>query len=176
MRLDITQLRQRETLIDRTIPAAEMAATDEFRVVQPVQLHLLVRKDDDRLRLEGRVTTTLEVPCSRCLEPFSVPVDAPFDLRFVPQAALTTPQDGEREVADDDLSTAPYDGESIDLGQLIDEQCYLALPMKPLCREDCRGLCPACGTNLNLQACDCDTAWVDPRMDALRALLPDRTH
>lgn len=179
MRLDISQLRQRETVIDRTIPPGECPASDDFRVAAPVALHLLVRKDDGRVRLEGRVSARLSVPCSRCLEPFDVPVDSPFDLRYVPQVTLAASgakDHDDNEIGEDDLSTAPYDGESIDLGQVLEEQFYLALPMKPLCRDDCRGLCPACGTNLNLQSCSCDTTWVDPRMDALRTLFPDRTH
>ena len=176
MRLDISQLRQRDTVIDRTIPPGECAPSEDFRVATPVELHVLVHKDDGRVRLEGRVSASLSVPCSRCLEPFDVAVDSPFDLRYVPQATLAAGTGDDREVGEDDLSTVPYDGESIDLGHVLEEQFYLALPMKPLCREECKGLCPACGTNLNLQSCSCDTTWVDPRMDALRTLFPDRTH
>ena len=63
--------------------------------------------------------------------------------------------EGEVEVEDDDLTTAFYSDEQIDLGQLVLEQFYLAVPMKPLCRESCRGLCPECGTNLNTGTCSC---------------------
>ena len=72
---------------------------------------------------------------------------------------------------DDDLTTAFYRDEQIDLGQLVLEQFYLAVPMKPLCRESCRGLCPECGTNLNTGTCSCMREWVDPRLEGLRALL-----
>ena len=71
---------------------------------------------------------------------------------------------------DDDLTTAFYGNDEIDLGQLVLEQFYLALPMKPLCRESCRGLCPECGTNLNTATCSCVREWTDPRLDGLRAL------
>ena len=90
---------------------------------------------------------TLELPCSRCLEPFTWPVDAAFDLRYQPRTTNTG--EGEREVEEDDLTTAFYENDEIDLGQLMREQFYLSLPMKPLCRDDCKGLCPQCGTNLN---------------------------
>ena len=63
--------------------------------------------------------------------------------------------EGEREIEEDDLTTAFYENDEIDLGQLMQEQFYLALPMKPLCRDDCKGLCPECGTNLNRGTCDC---------------------
>ncbi len=62
----------------------------------------------------------------------------------------------------------------IDLGQMIEEQFYLALPMKPLCHADCKGLCANCGTNLNVAACDCQVRWEDPRLAVLKAFI-DRT-
>ena len=77
-------------------------------------------------------------------------------------------------VEDDDLSTAFYEDHVIDLGQLMQEQCYLAVPMKPLCKEDCRGLCPDCGANLNTATCQCQRAWVDPRLAVLEQLRKDK--
>ena len=80
----------------------------------------------------------------------------------------------EREVAEDDVTTAFYKEDSIDLGELMHEQFVLALPMKPLCAETCRGLCVHCGTNLNKDTCACAPEWTDPRLAALKGLL-DRT-
>jgi uncharacterized protein len=80
----------------------------------------------------------------------------------------------EREIQDDDLSTVYYRGAAIDLGDLLREQFYLALPMKPLHDEGCKGLCPQCGTNLNREACECRPTWEDPRMAALKALINDK--
>ena len=76
----------------------------------------------------------------------------------------------EREIEEDDLTTAFYENEEIDLGHLMREQFCLSLPMKPLCQQDCRGLCPVCGTNLNRSGCDCKREWEDPRLAALRKL------
>ena len=95
-------------------------------------------------------------------------VNAAFDLRYLPQSENTGE---EREVEEDDLSEAFYRDDQIDLGQLIEEQFYLALPMKPLCKADCKGLCPNCGTNLNVETCDCDVRWEDPRLAGLKALM-----
>jgi uncharacterized protein len=139
-----------------------------FRVVRPVRLSFDLDKDQTRFRLAGRVETELELLCSRCLEPFSMEVDAPFDLRYQPRSAR--PGEGERELEEDDLSTAFYDGESIDLGQLMREQFYLAVPMKPLCGSGCLGLCPVCGIDLNRGACSCARGWIDPRLAALGTL------
>jgi uncharacterized protein len=137
-------------------------------VSAPVTLGFDIDKDKDHFQLSGRLTTTLELACSRCLEPYSLPVDASFDLRYQPRA--TEPAHAEREVEEDDFTTAYYDDDVIDLGQLVREQLYLAVPMKPLCTEGCRGLCPQCGANVNREACACRAGWEDPRFAALRAL------
>ena len=142
---------------------------DAFRIVSPVALSFDVdRQETGRYRVAGRLNGELELICSRCLEPFRLPVATEFDLRYVPR--VENAGEGEREVEEDDLSTAFYDGDEIDLAQLIMEQFQLALPMKPLCRDDCKGLCPHCGTNLNTGACDCSQKWEDPRFAALKAM------
>lgn len=174
--LDLSQLRESRERIDRTLAAASfpLEADDPFEVRAGVHLALEIQKDGTQFHLVGRVTTTLGLTCGRCLEPFSFPVDLSFNLLYVPHTA--NQGEGEVEVEDDDLSVAYYRNEGIDLGQLMREQFYLALPMKPLCRESCRGLCPTCGTNLNAATCSCVQAWTDPRLDGLRSLVdkPDR--
>jgi DUF177 domain-containing protein len=169
MLLDLTQIRQPETELTRRYePSAFDGRTNQFRVIAPVDLRLKIYKDKERFRLVGSLSTVLELVCSRCVEPFQLPVNAPFDLRYLPQSANTG---DEREIEEDDLSEAFYRDDAIDLGQLMDEQFYLALPMKPLCREDCKGLCPNCGTNLNVDTCDCQVRWEDPRLAGLKALM-----
>ena len=93
---------------------------------------------------------------------------ASFDVRYLPHSENIG---DEREVEEDDLSDAFYRDDQIDLGQLMEEQFYLALPMKPLCREDCRGLCASCGANLNEETCDCQVRWDDPRLAGLKAMV-----
>ena len=141
---------------------------DNFTVAAPVRLAFDVYKDKDQFRLDGRVETLLELPCGRCLEPFRWPVDSVFDLRYQPRAPQSAGP--EREIEEDDLSTAFYENDEIDLLQMMREQIFLALPMKPLCRPDCRGLCPECGTNLNRGTCVCRHEWEDPRLAALKSL------
>ena len=149
-------------------PAAFAREQDSFRVSAPVSLAFDIFKDKAAFRLLGRVATTLEVPCGRCLDPFTLPVDAPFDLRYQPHTANTG--EGEREIEEDDLTTAFYDDDTIDLGHLMHEQFYLALPMKPLCAQSCAGLCIMCGTNLNRESCQCKREWEDPRLAVLKNL------
>ena len=110
-------------------------------MVAPVSLAFDIFKDKEQFQpASARVRTTLELPCSRCLEPFTLPVDADFDLRYQPHAPNTG--EGEREIEEDDLTTAFYENDEIDLGQLMREQFYLALPMKPLCRRRLPGAVP----------------------------------
>lgn len=142
---------------------------EPFRVVSPVTLSFDVdRQETGRYRVAGRLTGDLEMTCSRCLEPFTLPIATDFDLRYVPRVDNTG--DGEKEVEEDDLSTAFYDNDQIDLSHLIMEQFQLALPMKPLCTNACKGLCPQCGTNLNTGTCDCGQKWEDPRLAPLKAI------
>lgn len=174
MQLDLAAIRRPETPFDASYAPEQLGpATPDYAVAAPVRLAMIIFKEEARVRLAGRVATVLEVACSRCLEPFAFAVDSAFDLRYAPLAAAGGAE--EIEIAGDELSVAFYDGESIDLAQLVQEQFYLALPMKPLCRVDCRGLCPSCGANRNEGGCACELGWADPRLAALRRLLEDST-
>jgi uncharacterized protein len=166
--LNLKMIRTPQESFERVYAPEQVAVDEDFRVIAPVSLAFEIFKDGERFRLAGRVQTLLELPCSRCVEPFATPVDALFDLRYQPQAENTG--EGDLEIAEDDLTTAFYQHDEIDLAQLLREQFYLSLPMKPLCRENCGGLCPVCGTNLNRGACACTHAWEDPRLAALREL------
>ena len=173
MQLDLKRYRQPLSHFARTFQPEEVADEgDAYRIVTPSDLAFEIHKDKDRFRLVGTVAAELELPCSRCLEPFRLPIAAPFDARYLP--ASTASADVEREVDDEDLETSYYRNDAIDLNELLREQFYLALPMKPLCGEDCRGLCAQCGTNLNAGTCDCKPVWDDSRLAALEGL--GRTH
>ena len=168
MLLDLSRIRTPLERYEKVYQADAFPADDSFRVAAPVDLAFDIRKDKQQFQLTGRVQTMLELPCSRCLEPFMRSVDAQFDLRYQSQAFNTSAD--EREIQEDDLSTAFYENDQIDLGQLMREQFLLSLPMKPLCTDACRGLCPVCGTNLNRGNCDCRRTWDDPRFAALREI------
>lgn len=169
MLLDLSKIRTPHERYERTYQADAFARDSAYTVAAPVALAFDIFKDKQTFRLAGTVKTTLELPCSRCLEPFTWPVDASFDLRYQPHSENTA-DDHEVEIEEDDLSTAFYENDEIDLGQLMREQFLLSLPMKPLCSDDCHGLCPVCGTNLNRSTCDCKREWDDPRFAALREL------
>ena len=103
--LNLAKIRTPEGHFEQVYQPAELAGdTDVYSIVAPVALVFDIHKDKDRFRLVGRVVTTLEMSCSRCLDPFTVAVDAPFDLRYQPLAPNAV--EGEREIEADDLDTA----------------------------------------------------------------------
>ena len=169
MLLDLSRLRTGVERLTRQFQPDEFGPADEeFRIAAPVDLEVEAHKDSNKVRLTGRVRTTLQLACSRCLEPFDVPVDSPIDALFLPLSSNVG--EGEREIGSDDLGVSYYEHDTIDLAAVMREQFYLALPMKPLCRAECRGLCPVCGVNRNRETCSCQVEWVDPRFEALKRL------
>ena len=173
MLLDLRELRGSELVVERSLSPAAIGdrGDSDWSVIRPVELKLRVRKDGDKYRLFGRVVTTVQRECCRCLKSFDVPTAMDIDLRYLPQ--VVNSGEGEYEISEDDLATAFYRDDQIDLGDMAQEQLQLASPMKPLCREDCLGLCHVCGVDRNAVACGCDTAWHDPRLEGLRKLLPE---
>ena len=171
MLLELNQLRGAREHFERRFAPADFDPQDEdYRVAAPVELSMDIEKvGTDAFRVKGRAHTRVELQCSRCLEDFELPVDLEFELRYVP--AIDAETEPEREIAEDDLTTAFYREGSLDVIEMIREQFQLALPMKPLCSEACRGLCPQCGANLNNTDCGCQVAWEDPRLAVLKGLL-----
>ena len=129
-----------------------------------VDLH--IARDGDDVVVTGELGATVPLTCGRCLEEFPVAVRVPVDLRYLPRPPVA--DDAELGVDDFDLDF--YDNDELNLNALVETETTLALPMKPLCRADCKGLCPACGADLNAGACSCVETKVDPRWEALAAL------
>ena len=152
MKLDLTKFRHPVERVEREFQPDEVpAADDPFRLVSPVAMACDVHKAGSRFRLAGRVASELELTCSRCAEPFRVPVETSFNLRYEP--ASSAPAHENVELGEEDVETSFYRDDEIDLSDLIREQFYLGLPMKPLCFDACQGLCGHCGANLNHTSC-----------------------
>ncbi len=117
------------------------------------------------MRLRGSIKATISATCDRCLNEVKIPVEIPFDLFYTP-ADPGAEYSSEHELNERDLDFAVYENDQIDLDGLILEQLELSLPSRVLCREDCRGLCPQCGADLNVEQCECQ-ALIDPRWQAL---------
>ncbi len=116
------------------------------------------------IRVKGHVTVPMESECDRCLEPAACPVDADFELYYRPVAEGY----GEEKVIDDgEAEMGFYEGDGVELNDVLREFVLLALPMQRVCREDCKGICPQCGQNRNLKECACPRAAADDRWAAL---------
>jgi uncharacterized protein len=114
------------------------------------------RVDGDSVHVRGQLQAPLRLECGRCLEPFTLPLDQDLDLFYLPHRADDDrEEEDEVELSDRDMVVAYYAGDRLDLGEVVREQCFLSLPLKRLCREDCRGRCPSCGRNRNTESCGC---------------------
>jgi uncharacterized protein len=105
--------------------------------------------------VRGSLTGQLELACGRCLVPFAAPAAIDFDLLLVPGPVSAAA--AKEELSPDDLDLDYYTGETVDLESILREQIILMLPLKPLCEESCKGLCPHCGANLKRETCNCKT-------------------
>jgi uncharacterized protein len=137
-----------------------------FRVIGPIRVHLRLSKSGRMIHVKSRLETRAELFCARCLEPFSLGLNSEFNVVLKPRTDI--PPAEERELNREDLESDFYEGEEVNLTSFVQDQVLLTLPPKAVCREECRGLCPHCGKNLNREACQCPTAIVDPRFQALK--------
>jgi uncharacterized protein len=120
------------------------------------------------IRLRGRFAGQFQVPCARCIEPVEIPLAAEFDLIFRPIGADSEPP--ERSITASETEIGYYQKDSLLLEDVLREQVLLSLPVRTLCKPDCKGLCPRCGANRNTQPCSCEVGPNDPRWEALTGL------
>ena len=129
----------------------------------PVSL-VLTNKGKRNLLIQGRMDLTILIPCGRCLE--EVPVE--FELDFEKKIDMNLTEEERREALDECAYIHGYD---LDVDELVYSEILVNWPLRVLCKEDCKGLCPHCGADRNVTDCDCDKKQIDPRFAALRALL-----
>jgi len=120
------------------------------------------------IRVVGDFSTEIEARCARCVEPVPTKIGGDFDLLYRP-LGVDAGRD-ERSISEAETEIGYYSGEGIDLEDVLREQILLALPAKIVCRDSCRGLCPRCGKNLNVESCACEEEPPDPRWAALAEL------
>jgi uncharacterized protein len=153
-------------------PAALRLPTDEADFSAPVRIEGTLSVAGDNLVLQATVATEAAFECSRCLTVFTQELVGQIAVLYEKKADLLTGSAAE-ELASDDVEILPVDAKAIDLTHRAEEALHLAMPMKPLCREDCRGLCPTCGMDLNKGACGCRVEQADPRWQALKNLIKE---
>lgn len=139
----------------------------ECEFVSPLVVDLTVYKEYDHIRVKGVLAVTVRQHCSRCLSEYEATLHPAFTMFYT--KADHTPQDEEElELTDEDLVSVAFTGDEIDFSQEIAEQVVMELPYKPLCAEECLGLCVKCGADLNVGDCGCERAPVNVRFSALK--------
>lgn len=161
------------TVSDRSVweePAAEYHL--QCRMVEPVVAEVFLLPQNDGCLIRGTIRGVVAMPCNRCMEETLVVLNQSFDeFEEYPAPAETEPEEENPAGLLDECAVTMEGGAPfLDLASLLWEEFSLALPVKPLCRPDCRGLCPECGKNLNEGACSCSRDSGDPRLAALRQL------
>ena len=154
-----------------TIAPAELDR-DEIVGVGPVALTAQASKGDlpAEYLVDGSSKFAADLTCSRCVDPYPFASSSTFHLRFRPRPELPQQESQELEIAPDELDIEFYTDRSISLRDLALEQIQLSIPMKPLCEENCLGLCPQCGANRNRESCSCESSTADERWGALREI------
>jgi len=125
----------------------------DFDFETPLLAQVKIKKSGQSVWINGKVETTLRVQCVRCLKEFSSPISTAFDLTLHP--VKEAPSDEEVELGSEEMESSFFEGGEIHLSEIACEQIFLELPYQPLCQEGCKGLCPICGSDLNLSSCEC---------------------
>ncbi|GAC1446408.1 MAG: DUF177 domain-containing protein [Pyrinomonadaceae bacterium] len=169
MKIEVEKLPEAGASFIRDYASGDLALEDErARLSEPLHAVFHARRKRNECEIEGVMQGKLKAECDRCLGAAQFPVDAKFQVTYTPSDAHADTE--AHELHAEDLTRVIYENGVIDLDELAREQVLLELPTRILCREDCKGLCPACGANLNEGACNCPTKDVDSRWSALAAL------
>lgn len=169
MRIEVEQLEASGKPFAHNYEPEELILDEErARLTEAPQVRGNASRRGEEARLRGSVTARAEVDCDRCLKSIDVPIETEFDLTYIPASTYVRQETAELQEAD--LLVSVYEGDAIDVDEIVREQILLALPERALCREECRGLCPVCGIDRNTNGCACEEKEVDPRWAALKDL------
>jgi len=141
---------------------------------EPIHGDIVAAREYDHLRVNGRLTTSVQLSCSRCLAEYDSAIDTNFTLLYRKENLKAFSAVDELELEETDLLTLAYTGDEIDLTHEIEEQIVLEIPIKPLCDESCKGLCHQCGTDLNVSQCSCRNEEVNFKFSALQGFKVNR--
>ncbi|MDQ3181629.1 MAG: DUF177 domain-containing protein [Acidobacteriota bacterium] len=167
MKVDLTTLEDLQTSFDFTLAPGEIDLEgDAGRLKNEVRAQGKLKKGIAQTDIEGKIFADVELECNRCLQPTKSSLKIPFKAVFVTPENYT--QEKEAEINAEDLEVSIFEGDKIDLGELVREQILLNLPTQRFCRENCQGLCQRCGANRNLIDCKCEEKEIDPRWSALK--------
>jgi len=150
----------------------ELSRSGECVFLLPLTIDLRIRRIGDMYEADGRFETRVRLSCSRCLADYETPLAADFILSFSrEQPEVADPlRHAEVELGADEIGLILFHGDEIDLHDAVQEEVLMAMPMKTLCRPDCKGLCPQCGADLNQGECGCEKKIINPKFALLKGL------
>ena len=169
MFLNVRDLEVRPQVFRREFPPGEIDLLDEgLRQASPLLVEGRAEYSPvlGEIRIAGHLKVDIEADCDRCLGVCQFPVDSDFRVSYLPAETHAVPE--EAGLNEEEVEVAFFEGDGVDLIEVIREQVLLALPMQRICRDDCKGLCPTCGENWNLRECACQPVEADDRWSALR--------
>jgi len=169
MMIDLTRIEGEPFQFDVNIAGNEIDLESDFaRLNGDISIKGELTKHIAQTDVVGEIDAKIEIDCTRCLQPVVKDLKIPFDVDFVTPEFDATAR--ETELNQSDLETAVFEGDQLDLNELVREQILLNLPEQTFCNPDCKGLCPKCGQNRNLIDCNCEENETDPRWAALKDL------
>lgn len=170
MIIDIDRLLPEGLEIERDFEFFNSELVEEEAVfLEPVHAEVALRRKGDEILLKGRIKTNISLICCRCLSPFELAIDAHFDLVYLPEEL----EEEKEQLGKEDLLKNFYYNRKVNLRKIILEQLNLTFPARPLCSEDCPGICPVCGKNIREEGCSCDLRKNDSRFEKLKFFLKD---
>jgi len=169
MRIELENLEKAGGSFSREYQTDQLTFDEyDLRLLAPVSVAGRIRRREREVEVRGKLETKVAVSCGRCLKSIELPIQVDFIERFTP--AVSWKDEEQHELQPEDLDLAAFDGEGIELDDLVREEILLALPGHVLCSEECKGLCPTCRIDLNVRTCNCITDRSDSRWDKLKDL------
>jgi uncharacterized protein len=167
MRIELEKLEDGRGKFAHTYQPEELDLLDDrITLSTPVVANGTVERTGSEIVVSGQISSEVRVECDRCLKILDLPIAASFKLNYI------TGEDYESshaaELTADEMAVSIFDGETVDVDELVKEQILLSVPGRTLCREDCKGICSTCGADLNAGACQCQPSEIDPRWEALK--------
>jgi uncharacterized protein len=139
------------------------------RFREPMVFKLRLQQTGKFVEVDGHLDAVVALSCGRCLQDFDLSLSESFSVTFVPRRK-DNETDEEVELEADELGLVSYDDETLELRDTLQEQLLMAVPISPLCKKTCKGLCPECGTNLNIETCNCTRKPFNNKFTALAAM------
>ena len=171
MQIELASLQGPKGKFEHVYAPGELDLEDEWvHLLVPPAVSGEIRREGERAKVEGKVSAHLQLECDRCLNLIEFPVASRFKLEYVTREDYQA-QQAMKELTEEDLDLSVFDGEVIDIDELVREELLLAVPTHLLCRENCKGVCPICGGDRNSIDCRCEIQEGDPRWAGLNELV-----